>query len=159
MVSGFATVRGTFLVSFVFRSSPATRSRASSPRPLLFRARREQVTKRASAVSSTLEARCVPRPSHGLSALLSKSGHASGAATPSLEPRERLAPVRDDQRIAMTAATSFGGGDRRSHRQGSIRIEVIGPSVHAPSSHELATCTALSIAPERSNLDTLVVVG
>jgi hypothetical protein len=95
---------------------PATRSRASSPRPLLFRAGREQVTKRASAVSSTLEARCVPRPSHGLPALLSKSGHTSGAATPSLEPRERLAPVRDDQHLAMAAATSFGGGDRRSHR-------------------------------------------
>jgi hypothetical protein len=39
------------------------------------------------------------------------------------------------------------------------RIEVIGPSVHASSSRELATRTALSIAPERSNLDTLVVVG
>lgn len=110
-------------------------------------------------MSSTLEAPCVPRSSHDRSALLTKSGHASGAATPSLEPRERLAPVRDDQRFAMAAAASFGGGDRRSHRQGVFRIEVIGPSVRAPSSRELATRTALSIAPERSNLDTLVVVG
>jgi hypothetical protein len=82
------------------------------------------------------DSRCPGSP-RTRSSRLAARGCASGAATPSLEAREPLAPVRDDQPPAMATSASREA-TTALHTGEDARIEVIVPSVRVSSSRELA---------------------